>query len=163
MPPNVGPDPRYREPRAAIIKGLVAEGGGLRRVFVDGAGLSVPMPAAVRRVVATDTVVGALLLEVGAQLVGCAGALDGVETVGPPREPDAAAVAALRPDVIVVSLVDGAIDLADERLAAALVRVAPVVAVDPVTRARTVPDLRALVGRAPAPRTPVQPPPPRPW
>jgi ABC-type Fe3+-hydroxamate transport system substrate-binding protein len=162
MPSTAGPDPRRSEPRATLLKSLVGA-GGLRRIFVDGSGLSVPMPAAVRRVVATDPAVGALLLEAGAQLVGCAGALDGVETVGPTRAPDRAAVAALRPDVIVVGLVDGVPDLAEEGLVTALVRVAPVVAVDPGARARTLPDLRALVGRAPAPRTPVQPPPPRPW
>ena len=54
-----------------------AMGGG--RAFVDATGTPVPLRGPVVRVVATDPRVGELLLELGAQLVGCAGTLDGVD------------------------------------------------------------------------------------
>ena len=47
--------------------------GSLRRTFVDATGASVPLPPAVRHLVATDDEVAALLLGLGAVIVGCAG------------------------------------------------------------------------------------------
>ena len=47
----------------------------------------VPLLRAVRRLVATDDAVAALLLGLGAAVVGCAGAVDGIEPVGPARRP----------------------------------------------------------------------------
>ena len=142
-----------------MLKGLAGGGGGGGggRIFVDATGTSVPMPPAVRSFVATDHLVGALLLELGAPLAGCAGALDGVETVGAPRAPDPNAVAALRPDVIVAGTVDGVHDLVEPRLVEALRRIAPVVAVD-LARA-AVPDLLALLGARdrPRPTAPLEP------
>ncbi|WP_300012825.1 hypothetical protein [Pseudonocardia sp.] len=128
------------------LAGLVSDRGGGRRAFVDATGTSVALPSALRRLVATAEDVGALLLALDAPLVGCAGRIDGVEQVGTSRGPDPAAVAALRPDLIVVGAVDRTPDLTDPALVAALRRIAPVVAVDvgrpPVARA----DLRALLG-----------------
>ena len=126
---------------------------------------SVGLPPRIRRLVATDAAVGALLLDLGASVVGCAGALDGVEQVGAPRAPDPAAVAALRPDVIVTGAVDRAYDLTDPRLVEALWRVAPVVAVDMGRPAAARADLRALlgpvvIGRPAAPPVPDRPPTP---
>ena len=129
-----------------------AMGGG--RAFVDATGTPVPLRGPVRRVVATDPDVGALLLELGARVVGCAGELDGVDPVGADRAPDPQAVAAARPDVIVTGLSDGRHDLTDPALLGRLREVAPVVAVDPARRVATTADLRALLG-------PVQPPPHR--
>jgi hypothetical protein len=124
--------------------------------------MSVGLPPAIRRLVATDAAVGALLLDLGASVVGCAGALDGVEQVGAPRAPDPADVAALRPDVIVAGAVDRAHDLTDPRLVGALWRVAPVVAVDMGRPAAAKADLRALIGpvveRPAAPPVPDRPP-----
>ncbi|MBP2365890.1 hypothetical protein [Pseudonocardia parietis] len=127
-----------------------AMGGG--RAFVDATGTPVPLRGPVRQVVATDATVGALLLELGARLVGVAGTLDGVEQVGDERAPDPAAVAAVRPDVVVTGCADGGYDLADPRLLGRLREIAPVVAVDLGRRAETSADLRALLGA-------VQPPP----
>lgn len=127
-------------------------GGG--RAFVDATGSPVPLRGPVHRVVATDPDVGALLLELGATVAGCAGALAGVDAVGPDRAPDPQAVAAVRPDAIVTGVAGGRHDLADPALLGRLRRVAPVVAVDPARRAATLADLRALLG-------PVQPPPRR--
>lgn len=129
-----------------------AMGGG--RAFVDATGTPVPLRGPVRRLVATDPGVGALLLELGAQVVGCAGELEGVDPVGDERRPGPDAVAAVRPDAIVTGLVDGRHDLADPALLGRLRQVAPVVAVDLGRRAATAADLRALLG-------PVQPPPHR--
>ena len=65
----------------------------MRRTFVDATGASVPLLRTVRRVVAADDAVAALLLELGATVVGCAGTVEGIESVGPPRTPDPAAIA----------------------------------------------------------------------
>lgn len=145
--PTAAEDPRRLPGRTTALTGLISDAGGMRRTYVDATGASVALPAAVRRVVATDDEVGALLVRLGAQLIGCAGALDGVERVGPPRAPDPKAVAALRPDVIVVGAVDRTHDLADTRLLAVLWRVAPVIAVEVGRPAAAVPDMRALIGR----------------
>ena len=128
-----------------MLAGLVASGGG-RRAFVDATGTPVTMPPAIRRLVATDDEVGALLHGLGAPLVGCAGTCDGVATVGPPRAPDPRAIAALRPDLIVTGAVDRAHDLVDRALVAVLRRVAPVVAVETGRRAVAAAELRALLG-----------------
>lgn len=137
------PDPRGRVTAASAM------GGG--RPFVDATGTSVPLGGPVRTVLATDESVGALLVELGADVVGCAGPLDGVAAVGESRHPDPAAVSELRPSVIVTGAVGRAHDLADPAVLAALRRIAPVVAVDLDRRASAAADLRALLG-------PVQPP-----
>ncbi|MDQ4118770.1 MAG: hypothetical protein M3235_17670 [Actinomycetota bacterium] len=129
-----------------------AMGGG--RAFVDATGSPVPLRGPITTVVATDEEVGALLLELGAPLTGCAGTLDGVDAVGDPRAPDPDAVAAKRPDAIVTGLADGAHDVLDRGVLGRLRQIAPVIAVDPGRRAATSADLRALLG-------PVQPPPHR--
>lgn len=135
---------------AALVGGA---GGGMRRIFVDAVGMSVPMPASARRLVATDDEVGALVLRLGGALVGCAGQLDGVEAVGPSRAPDPRAVAALKPDLILSGVADGVHDLADERMVVTLWQVAPVIAVDLGRPAAAEADLRALIGAAtPPPR-----------
>jgi ABC-type Fe3+-hydroxamate transport system substrate-binding protein len=135
----------HQPARARVLAGLVG-GGGARRAFIDAAATPVELPPAVRRLVATDDAVGALLLELNAPLVGCAGSVDGVETVGASRAPDPQAVAALRPDVIVTGAIDGAHDLDGAGLVEALRRVAPVVAVDTGRPAAATADLRALLG-----------------
>jgi hypothetical protein len=155
MPPPE--DPLCNTGRTSAVTGLVSEAGGLRRTFVDATGASVPLPPAVRRLVAADDEVAILLLGLGAVIVGCAGKLAGIEPVGPPRAPDPAAVAALRPDVIVVGAVDRAPDLVDERLVVALRRIAPVIAVELARPAAAAADMRALLG---ATRDIRQPPPP---
>jgi len=127
-------------------------GGG--RAFVDATGTPVPLRGPVQRVVVTDPEVGALLVELGARVVGCAGPLEGVEPVGAERAPDPQAVSALRPDAIVTGLRDGRHDLVDPAVLGRLRRAAPVVAVDLARRAATAADLRALLG-------PVSPPPHR--
>jgi ABC-type Fe3+-hydroxamate transport system substrate-binding protein len=132
--------------RNTVLAGLVG-GAGAGRAFVDAAGNRVVPPPAIRRVVATDGEVGALLLGLGAPVVGCAGTLDGVEVVGASRAPDPRAVAALQPDVIVTGAAGGAHDLAEAGLVEALGRVAPVVAVDAGSPAVAAADLRALLGR----------------
>jgi ABC-type Fe3+-hydroxamate transport system substrate-binding protein len=129
-----------------VLAGLVGSGGGGRRAFVDATGTPVALPAAVRRLVATDDEVGALLLGLGVPLIGCAGTLDDIDAVGAPRSPDPRAVAAMRPDVIVTGAVDRVHDLADLRLVEALRRVAPVVAVDVGRPAVAAADLRAMLG-----------------
>ena len=147
MPPTAGDDPRLRLARTTALTAVVSTAGGMRRIFVDATGASVALPAAVRRLVATDDEVGALLLDLGAVVIGCAGVLDGVQPVGRPRAPDPQAVAALRPDVIVAGAVDRIHALADARLVEALRRVAPVIAVDVGLPAVARPDLRALIGQ----------------
>ena len=123
-----------------------ALGGG--RTFVDATGAPVPLRGPVRRVVASDPSVGALLLEIGAAVVGCAGRLGDVPSVGEARRPDAARVAALRPDAVITGCREGRHDLAQPGTVDALRRIAPVIAVDvarsdgAVARA----DLRALLG-----------------
>lgn len=144
MAPTAEDNPRRHPARTAALTNVVSDVGVGRRAFIDATGTSVALPAAIRRVVATADDVGALLLGLGAPVVGCAGALDGVEPVGPPGRPDPAAVAALRPDVIVA----GAHDLTDVRLVEVLRRIAPVVAVDVSRPAVATADLRALLGRA---------------
>ncbi|MEQ3550625.1 hypothetical protein WIS52_09105 [Pseudonocardia nematodicida] len=129
-----------------------AMGGG--RAFVDATGTPVPLRGPIRQVVATDPDVGALLLELGARVVGCAGVLDGVDPVGPDRAPDLAAVSALRPDAIITGISGGRHDLAEAALLGRLQQVAAVIAVDLGRRAAAAADLRALLG-------PVQPPPHR--
>lgn len=52
-----------------MLAGLVGDAGG-RRAFVDATGTPVVPPPRVRRVVATDDAVGALLRDLGAPLVG---------------------------------------------------------------------------------------------
>lgn len=157
-------DPRRNVGRTSAVTGLVSEAASLRRTFVDATGASVPLPSAVRRLVATDDEVAALLLRLGAVIVGCAGTLDGIDSVGPPREPDPKAVAALRPDVIVVGAVGRVPDLADVRLVDALRRVAPVIAVELTRPAAAAADMRALLGGTrdirQAPPPPGQEPPP---
>lgn len=150
-------DPRRHPARTAVLTGLVG-GSALRRVFVDATGTPVPLPAAVRTLVATDPDLGALVRGTGATLAGCAGVLDGVRSVGEPGRPDPAAVAACRPDVVVAGTG------LDPRLAAALTRVAPVVTVDAADPAAAA-DLRALVGSVkgppplpPAPEVVIPPP-----
>lgn len=152
MASSAAPDPRRRSTPPAVLSGLVSAGGGMRRIFVDAIGTSVPMPASVRRLVATDDQVGAFVLGLGGTLLGCAGDLDGVEPLGPARAPDPAAVAALKPDLIIVGAVDGGYDLAHEQAATALWRVAPLVAVDLRRAEAAEKDLRALLGPAAAPR-----------
>lgn len=136
-------DPRARPTAAAAM------GGG--RPFVDATGASVPLGGPVRTVLAADEAVGALLLELGADVVGCAGALDGVASVGDTRAPDPTAVAALRPSVIVTGAAGGVHDLADPAVVGRLRSIAPVVAVDLARPTGAAADLRALLG-------PVQPP-----
>jgi ABC-type Fe3+-hydroxamate transport system substrate-binding protein len=148
----VVPDPAAQQPRSdparnAVLGGLIGPGGG-RRAFVDATGTPVVLPPAVRRLVATDDEVGALLLGLGVPLAGCAGVLDDVEEVGGPRAPDLRAVAALRPDVIVTGAVDRRHDLVDPGVVEALRRVAPVVAVDVARQGVATADLRALLGPA---------------
>jgi ABC-type Fe3+-hydroxamate transport system substrate-binding protein len=141
------PEESLRKPgQTSAVTGLVSEAGGVRRTFVDATGTSVPLLRTVRRVVAAEDAVAALLLELGATVVGCAGTVEGIASVGPPRAPDPAAVAALRPDAIVVGTVDGVPDLADVRLLAALRRIAPVIAVDLSHPEAATRDLRALLG-----------------
>lgn len=129
-----------------------AMGGG--RAFVDATGSPVPLRGPITTVVATDEEVGALLIELGATVTGCAGALEGVDAVGDSRAPDPDAVAAKRPDAIITGLADGAHDIVDRAALGRLRQVAPVIAVDLGRRAATSADLRALLG-------PVQPPPHR--
>jgi hypothetical protein len=105
------------------------------------------LPPVLRRMIATDDRVGALLLRLGAPMVGCAGSADGVESVGTSQAPDVAAVAALRPDVIVTGAVDREHDLADAGLVEALRSVAPVVAVDTGRAVAAEADVRALLGQ----------------
>ena len=151
-------DPRRNAGRTSVLTGLISAGASLRRTFVDATGASVPLPPAVRRLVATDDEVAALLLGLGAVIVGCAGTVDGVEQVGPPRAPDPRAVGALRPDVIVVGAVDRTHDLVDERLVHALRQVAPVIAVELGRPAAAAADMRALLGST----RDIRPPPPPP-
>jgi len=143
MPPR---EESVRKPGQTVVTGLVSEAGGMRRTFVDATGASVPLLRTVRRVVAADDAVAALLLDVGATVVGCAGTVEGIEPVGAPRSPDPSAVAALRPDAIVVGAVDRGYDLADLRLVATLRRTAPVIAVDLARPESAARDLRALLG-----------------
>ncbi|MEJ8280290.1 hypothetical protein [Pseudonocardia spirodelae] len=129
-----------------------AMGGG--RAFVDATGTPVPLRGPVVRVVATDPGVGALLRELGADVVGCAGPLEGVDPVGDERAPDPDAVRALRPDAIVTGATGRRHDLADPALLGRLRDIAPTIAVDLGRRAASAADLRALLGT-------VQPPPHR--
>ena len=145
MPPR---EESVRKPGQTVVTGLVSEAGGMRRTFVDATGASVPLLRTVRRVVAADDAVAALLLEMGATVVGCAGTVEGIASVGPPRTPDPAAIAALRPDAIIVGVVDRVPDLADARLVAALRRIAPLIAVDLAHPDAATRDLRALLGSA---------------
>jgi ABC-type Fe3+-hydroxamate transport system substrate-binding protein len=157
VPPD---DPRRQPARTAVVTGLVGDAGG-RRVFIDATGAGVALPPAVRRVVGTDPVVGELLRRVGAPLVACAGEADGLPPVGGPGRPDPVAVAGQRPDVIVAGAVDRVLAL-DGPVAAALRRVAPVVAVDLDRPAAAAADLRALIGSVagpPPPPPPTEPPP----
>lgn len=146
MPPTAADDPRSQPARTAALTRLIGNTGGGRRSFVDATGTPVPLPPVIRRVVATDEVVGALLLDLGGPVVACAGTLDGVEPVGAPRAPDPEAVAAHRPDLIVAGARDRGYDLVDPRLAEALWQVAPVVAVDLARPTAAAADLRALLG-----------------
>jgi ABC-type Fe3+-hydroxamate transport system substrate-binding protein len=141
-------EPRHHAPPPAILAAVVGSGGGMRRIFVDAIGTSVPFPASVRRLVATDDELGALVLSLGGTLVGCGGTLDGVESVGPARAPDPQRVAQLRPDLILSGVGEGAHDLLEERMVAALSRIAPIIAVDLGRRAAAEADLRALLGPA---------------
>lgn len=127
-----------------------ALGGG--RTFVDATGTPVPLRGTIRSVVATDEAVGALLIDIGAPVVGCAGELDGVPAVGSDRAPDRSAVAALRPDAIVTGTVAGRHDLAEPAVVGALRQIAPVIAVDLSRSAAAAADLRALIGDVRPPR-----------
>jgi ABC-type Fe3+-hydroxamate transport system substrate-binding protein len=167
VPPTAAENPRHHPARTAALTGLISNAGGGRRAFVDATGTPVALPAAIRRVVATDDEVGALLLGLGAPMVGCAGTLDdieadGIQAVGAARAPDPQAVAALRPDVIVTGAVDRLHDLTDVRLVEALRQVAPVVAVDVGRLAVATADLRALLGPVIGERPPAEPVPDRP-
>jgi ABC-type Fe3+-hydroxamate transport system substrate-binding protein len=115
-----------------VLGGLMGNGGGGRRAFIDATGAPVALPPAIRRVVATDDRVGVMLHELGVPLAGCAGNVDDV--------------AALRPDLIVAGAVDRVHDALDVRLVAALRKLAPVVAVDVGRPAVAAADLRALLG-----------------
>jgi ABC-type Fe3+-hydroxamate transport system substrate-binding protein len=137
---------RHPPARNTVLAGLVGSGGGGRRAFIDATGTPVALPATLRRVVATDDGVGALLLGLGVPLTGCAATLADIEAVGAPRAPDPKAVAALRPDVIVTGAVGGVHDLANRSLVETLRRVAPVVAVDVGRPTAAVADLRAMFG-----------------
>jgi hypothetical protein len=136
-----------------------AMGGG--RAFVDATGTPVPLRSPIRTVVATDPEVGALLVEIGATVIGCAGRFGSVPVIGDDRRPDAGEVAALRPDGIITGTRDGRHDLADPTVVDALRRTAPVIAVDlaraggAVARA----ELRALLGPTGRPAPPAVPPP----
>lgn len=143
--PGVPPAADSAQQRNGVLAGLVG-GGGARRAYVDATGASVPLPPAIRRLVATDDEVGALLLSLGAPVVGCAGTLGEMVIVGAPRAPDPRAVAALRPDVIVTGAVDRVHDVS-VGLVAALRQVSPVVAVEVRRRAVAEADLRALLGQ----------------
>jgi ABC-type Fe3+-hydroxamate transport system substrate-binding protein len=162
MAPTDAENPRQHPARTSALTALMSSAGGGRRAFVDATGTPVALPAAIRSFVATDDVVGAMLLGLGAPMVGCAGDIDDIESVGPSRAPDPQAVAALRPDVIVAGAVDRAHDLADARLIEALRRVAPVVAVDVGRPAAAMADLRALLGAVLRPRPASKPIPDRP-
>ena len=133
-----------------------ALGGG--RSFVDATGTPVPLRGPIRTVVATDPEVGALLVEIGATVIGCAGVLGEVPGIGDERRPDTREVAALRPDGIITGTRDGRYDLADPAALAALRRTAPVIAVDLARSAVARAELRALLG--PTGRTPAPVPPP---
>jgi ABC-type Fe2+-enterobactin transport system substrate-binding protein len=141
VPPAAG----NAQQRNGVLAGLVGAGGA-RRAYVDATGASVPLPPAIRRLVATDDEVGALLVSLGAPIVGSAGTLDDVVTVGASRSPDPRAVAALRPDLIVTGVVDRTHDVA-AGLVTALRQVSPVVAVEAGHGAKAVADLRALLGQ----------------
>jgi ABC-type Fe3+-hydroxamate transport system substrate-binding protein len=146
MPPD---DPRRHPARTAVLAGLVGDGVG-RRVFIDATGTGVALPPVVRRLVGADPLVVELLRAPGAPVVS---------PVGEPGHPDPAAVAAQRPDVIVVGAVDRVVRL-DPHVVAALRAVAPVVAVDVGRPAEAAADLRALLGSAdyPPPERPPGPP-----
>ncbi len=131
-----------------MLGGLVGSGGGGRRAFVDATGVPVALPTAIRRLVATDEGVGALLLGLGVPMVGCAGTIEDMDVIGASRAPDPQVVAALRPDVIVTGAVDRVHDLVEVGLVEALRKVAPVVAVDVGRPSVAVADLRALLGPA---------------
>lgn len=172
MAPSAQENPRAHPARTAALTGLISNVGGGRRAFIDATGTPVALPPAVRRLVATDERVAALLLDLGAPMVGCAGTLDGVEPVGAPRAPDPGAVAALNPDVIVAGALGRVHDLTDARLVEELQRIAPVVAVDLDRPAAALADLRALLGSGrpaverpasePVPDRPIGPPVTRP-
>lgn len=106
----------------------------------------------VRRVVAAHPDVAAVLLAIGADLVGTcdAGQLDGcppdVADLGPAGRPDADAVAALRPDAVVTAVRGRAYVVGGHELMAALRRTAPVIGIDPARTQAAAADLRALVG-----------------
>ena len=139
MPPD---DPRRHPARTAVLAGLVGDGSG-RRVFIDATGTGVALPPVVRRLVGADPRAVELLRALGVSPVG---------------EPDPAAVAAQRPDIIVVSAVDRVLQL-DDCVVAELRAVAPVVAVDAGRPAEAEADLRALLGSAdyPPPERPAEP------
>jgi ABC-type Fe3+-hydroxamate transport system substrate-binding protein len=145
--PASAADNSHNRARRDILAGLVANGGG-RRAFVDATGNWVTMPPAIRRLVATDNEVSALLRSLGAPLIGCTGVDGGVVVVGMPRAPDPQAVAQLRPDLIVTGAVDRVHDLVNLALVDMLRRVAPVIAVETGRPAVAVADLRALLGVA---------------
>lgn len=140
MPPD---DPRRHPARTAVLAGLVGDGGG-RRVFIDATGTGVALPPVVRRLVGADPRAVELLRALGVSSVD--------------DHPDPAAVAAQRPDIIVVGAVDRVLQL-DDRVVAALRAVAPVVAVDAGRPAEAEADLRALLGSAdyPPPERPAGP------
>ena len=139
MPPD---DPRRHPARTAVLAGLVGDGSG-RRVFIDATGTGVALPPVVRRLVGADPRAVELLRALGVSPVG---------------EPDPAAVAAQRPDIIVVSAVDRVLQL-DDCVVAELRAVAPVVAVDAGRPSEAEADLRALLGSAdyPPPERPPGP------
>ncbi|MDN5861408.1 MAG: hypothetical protein L0H84_22630 [Pseudonocardia sp.] len=134
------------------IGGGGAMGGG--RTFVDATGTPVPLRGPIRTVVATDAAVGALLRQLGAEVVGCAGDLDGVASVGAERTPDASVVAELRPNAIVTGTVERRHDLAVP--VAPLRAIAPVIAVDLTRAGIAAAELRALIGTVAPPGSPAR-------
>lgn len=156
------PAPRDQPARTGALVGLIGAGAG-GRAFVDHAGTAVALPRPVRRLAATDAAVAALLLGVGADLAGTCNlagldgaAPEGLADLGPAGRPDPAALAALRPDAIIVAVRERAYDLPDPGLLAVLRRVAPVVGMDPGRPRAAAADLRALIGSV-SPDRPVPP------
>lgn len=170
-------DPRRHTARTSALTSLVGAGGG-RRAFVDATGTPVPLRGRIEHVVATDDAgTGATLLGIGVRpvgmgatcgagfdaVLGAAFDLDGIAHLGPASRLDLAAIAELRPHVIVTSAEQGAHNPAIAPQVAALRRIAPVVAIDLTRPGAAAADLRALLGAVAVERRaadPLPPPPP---